>query len=56
MKYKELVLEKIERVENTRKNLEYYLNRNEIVNARQATEKLKNQINSIREQISIEQN
>lgn len=56
MKYKELALQKIERLENQIKNLELALNRNNIQEARNVMETVKQRVEDIRAQISIEQN
>ena len=56
MKYKELALDKIERLSNQMKNLEFALNHNNIDEARKVMEVLKSRVEDIRSQISIEQN
>jgi hypothetical protein len=56
MKHKELALEKIEKLSNQLKTLSYHLNRNEVEHARKVTEKINEQVESLRDQISIEQN
>ena len=56
MKHKELTLEKIERLSNQIKTLSYHLNRNEVEHARKITERINEQVEALRNQISIEQN
>jgi hypothetical protein len=56
MKYKELALQKIERLENQMRNLELALNRNNIQEARNVVEIINQRVEDIRAQISIEQN
>jgi hypothetical protein len=56
MKYKELALQKIERLENQMRNLELALNRNNILDARKVMEVINQRVEDIRAQISIEQN
>ena len=55
MKYKELALQKIERLEGQMKNLEFHLNRNSITEARKSMEEVKQRVEDIKGQISIEQ-
>lgn len=56
MKYKELALDKIERLENLVKTLESHLNRNDVGNSRETLTLVQSQIEVLRNQISIEQN
>ena len=55
MKYKELALQKIERLEGQMKNLEFALNRNNITEARKVMETVNQRVEDLRSQISIEQ-
>ena len=55
MKYKDLALQKIERLEGQMKNLEFHLNRNNITEARKVMEAVNQRVEDLRSQISIEQ-
>jgi|15BtaG_2_1085339.scaffolds.fasta_scaffold50089_2 hypothetical protein len=55
MKYKDLALQKIERLEGQMKNLEFALNRNNITEARKVMDEVKQRVEDLRSQISIEQ-
>jgi hypothetical protein len=55
MKYKDLALQKIERLEGQMKNLEFHLNRNNITEARKVMETVNQRVEDIKSQISIEQ-
>jgi hypothetical protein len=55
MKYKELALQKIERLEGQIKNLEFHLNRNNITEARKSMDEVIQRVEDLRSQISIEQ-
>ena len=55
MKYKDLALQKIERLEGQLKNLEFHLNRNNITEARKVMEAVNQRVEDLKSQISIEQ-
>ena len=55
MKYKDLALQKIERLEGQLKSLEFHLNRNNITEARKVMEAVNQRVEDLRSQISIEQ-
>ena len=55
MKYKDLALQKIERLEGQMKNLEFALNRNNIIEARKVMENVNQRVEDLKSQISIEQ-
>ena len=55
MKYKDLALQKIERLEGQMKNLEFHLNRNNITEARKVMETVDQRVEDLKSQISIEQ-
>lgn len=55
MKYKDLALQKIERLEGQMKNLEFHLNRNNITEARKVMETVNQRVEDLKSQISIEQ-
>ena len=55
MKYKDLALQKIERLEGQMKNLEFHLNRNNITEARKVMEAVNQRVEDLKSQISIEQ-
>ena len=55
MKYKELALNKIERLENQMKNLEFALNHNNIAEARKFMGTINQRVEDLKSQISIEQ-
>jgi hypothetical protein len=55
MKYKDLALQKIERLEGQLKNLEFHLNRNNITEARKVMETVNQRVEDLKSQISIEQ-
>ena len=55
MKYKELALQKIERLEGQMKNLEFALNHNNVADARKIMDEVKQRVEDLKGQISIEQ-
>lgn len=55
MKYKDLALNKIERLEGQMKNLEFALNRNNIAEARKVMDNINQRVEDLKSQISIEQ-
>ena len=55
MKYKELALEKVEKLQNTLKTMEHHLNRNDIQASQQLLKNIVQQVENIQSQISIEQ-
>ena len=55
MKYKNLALDKVERLANQMKNLEFALNRNDVSSARDIMVIINDRVEDLRSQISIEQ-